>query len=760
MSSDTPTTRKPLDEDALDFHARPTPGKIGLAPTKPMATQRDLALAYSPGVAAPVRAIAENPEAVYDYTSKGNMVAVVSNGTAILGLGDLGPAASKPVMEGKAVLFKRFADVDAVDIEVDYSDPDKFIECVKGFGATFGGINLEDICAPQCFEIEARLREELDIPVMHDDQHGTAIIASAGLINACDITGRKMEELKLVLVGAGAAGLSVLELVKSMGVRDENVIVVDIEGVVYEGRPGCHDRLAKHAVSTDKRTLIEAVEGADVLIGLSAAGVVAKEMVAKMAPDPIIFAMANPTPEITPEEVAEVRSDALMATGRSDYPNQVNNVLGFPYIFRGAMDVRATEINEAMKVAAARALAALAREDVPDEVADAYKVDRLVYGRDYLIPSPFDPRLMSWVPPFVAEAAVETGVARKPIADMDAYRHSLARRLDPTAAMQQRITAVIRKCVKRIVFAEGEEPTVIRAAQAFQNQGLGTAILVARENVARENMAELGVDPDSFEIVNARLSEHNADYADYLYERLQRQGYLRRDVQRLVNNDRNVFSACMLKMGHAEGMVTGVTRHSNMVMRDVRLALDPIEGGRMIGLTAAITRGRTLLIGDVTVTEFPDGQELAEIACAAASAARRLGLTPHLAFLSYSNFGNPPGDRTEKIQEAVRILDRMGADFEYEGEMSPDMALNPDHKAIYPFSRLTEPANILIMPAVHSASIAVRLLKAAGGATAIGPMLVGLEHPVQIARLGASVSDIVNLAGVAAYDLNPEAVAE
>ncbi|MBO6730335.1 MAG: NADP-dependent malic enzyme [Maricaulis sp.] len=755
MPADHPSdTASALDAEALRFHMKPTPGKIGLAATKPMATQRDLALAYSPGVAAPVRAIAADPDAAYDYTSKGNMVAVVSNGTAILGLGNLGAMASKPVMEGKAVLFKRFADLDAFDVEVEYTDPDKFIECVKGFGNSFGGINLEDIKAPECFEIERRLREELDIPVMHDDQHGTAIIAAAGLINACDITGRKIEDLKVVLCGAGAAGLSVLELIKHLGVKDENTIVVDIEGVVYEGRPGCHDRLAKHAIKTDKRTLAEAAKGADCLLGLSAAGVFTKEIIGSLAPRPIVFAMANPTPEITPEEVAEVRDDVIMATGRSDYPNQVNNVLGFPYIFRGALDVRATEINEDMKVAAARALAALAREDVPDEVANAYKVDRLQYGRDYIIPTPFDPRLIYWIPPFVAEAAVKSGVARRPIDDIEHYKQHLARRLDPTASMQQRITAAIRKEPKRIVFAEGEEPAVIRAAHAFENQGLGKAILIAREDVAKQNMRELGLPDDALEICNARLSEHNSEYAEFLYKRLQRKGFLRRDVQRRVNNDRNVFAACMLKMGQADGMVTGVTRHSNVVMKDVKLVLGPAEGGRVVGIASAITPGRTLLISDVTVEEFPDAQALAEIACATANAAKRLRLTPHVAFLSYSSFGNPPGERTEKIQEAVRILDRMGVDFEYEGEMAADVALDPDHHRLYPFSRLTQPANVLIMPAVHSASIALRLLKSAGGATVIGPMLVGLEKPVQIARLGSSVSDIVNLAGVAAYDLN------
>ncbi|SDM86915.1 NADP-dependent malic enzyme [Maricaulis salignorans] len=755
MSSDKPySADSQLDIDALLFHNKPTPGKLAIAATKPMSTQRDLALAYSPGVAAPVRAIAADPDAVYDYTSKGNMVAVVSNGTAILGLGNLGPRASKPVMEGKAILFKRFADIDAVDIEIDYTDPEEFIACVRGFGDSFGGINLEDIKSPECFEIERRLREMLDIPVFHDDQHGTAIIATAGLINACDITGRKLEDTKVVLCGAGAAGLSVLELIESIGVRKENTIVVDIDGVVYEGRQGLHERLAKHAVKTEARTLAEAAAGADVLLGLSAAGVFTKEIIASLAPNPIVFAMANPTPEITPEAVKSVRDDVIMATGRSDYPNQVNNVLGFPYIFRGALDVRARTINEEMKIAAARALAALAREDVPDEVAIAYKGERLQYGRNYIIPSPFDPRLISWVPPFVAKAAVDSGVARLPFAEGVNYTHTLARRLDPTAALQQRVAASIRAEQKTIVFAEGEEPSVIRAAHAFQSQGLGKAILVARENVALANMRELGIPTDTLAICNARLSEQNSDYADFLYERLQRKGYLRRDVQRLVNNDRNVFSACMLKMGQADGMVTGVTRHSNVVMRDVKLALEPVEGGRAVGVAAAVSRGRTLIIGDISVTEFPDAQALAEIAIATANAARRFGLTPHLAFLSYSSFGNPPGERSEKMQDAVRILDKLGVDFEYEGELAADIALDPDHHELYPFSRLSEPANVLIMPAVHSASIAVRLLKAAGGATVIGPMLVGLEKPVQIARLGASVTDIVNLASIAAYDLN------
>ncbi|XBQ15569.1 MAG: NADP-dependent malic enzyme [Oceanicaulis sp.] len=757
MSDDAKLSK--TDEEALALHRAEPAGKIALKATKPMATQRDLALAYSPGVAAPVRAIHENPDAVYDYTSKGNTVAVVSNGTAILGLGNLGAAASKPVMEGKAVLFKRFADIDGFDVEVKYTDVDRFVECVAGFGDSFGGINLEDIKSPECFEIERRLREELDIPVFHDDQHGTAIIAAAGLMNACALTERKLEDVRVVLIGAGAAGLSVLELIKSLGVQHDNVTIVDVHGVVHDERDDLHDKLRGHARKTDLRTLEEAMVDADVMLGLSAGGIVKPAMVKSMARDPIIFAMANPTPEIMPDEVKAVRSDAIMATGRSDFPNQVNNVLGFPYIFRGALDVRAKTINEEMKLAAARALADLARQDVPDEVSAANRSEGLKFGRDYIIPSPFDPRLISFVPPYVAQAAIESGVARIPIEDEDGYRRRLARRLDPTAALQQRVTERIRGLGKRIVFAEGEEPSVIRAAHAFKSQGLGEPVLVAREDVARANMRELGLPDGELEIWNARISDRNSAYADWLFKRLQRKGYLRRDVQRLVNNDRNVFSACMLKFGDADGMVTGVTRHFTNTLSDVRLVLDEAPGKKVIGLSVAISGGRTLVIADTNVTEFPDAEGLADIAEGAAHAATRLGLSPRVAFMSYSTFGNPPGDRTEKVQAAVALLDERGVDFEYEGEMAVDIALDPDHHRVYPFSRLSDAANVLVMPAVHSASIATRLLKSAGGATVIEGLLIGLEKSVQVARVGASVSDIVNLAGMASYDLTGEGTA-
>ncbi|MCC5995369.1 MAG: NADP-dependent malic enzyme [Oceanicaulis sp.] len=759
------TDRRPRvdDEEALNFHRYPTPGKIALRATKPMATQRDLSLAYSPGVAAPVKAIAADPDTVYDYTSKGNLVAVISNGTAILGLGDLGPAASKPVMEGKAVLFKRFADVDAIDIEVDERDPDAFVECVRRFaGVTFGGINLEDIKGPDCFVIEQRLREALDIPVFHDDQHGTAIITAAGIINACQLTGRDIRKLKVVVNGAGAAGIAVLELIKAMGVAHDNAILCDSKGVIYKGRKeGMSQWKSAHAAATKARTLAEALDGADCFIGLSVKGAVDKAMVKSMAADPIIFAMANPDPEITPEEVREARSDAIMATGRSDYPNQVNNVLGFPYIFRGALDVRARTINEEMKIAAVMALAELAREDVPDEVAAAYHGARPTFGKDYIIPAPFDPRLISHVPPYVAKAAMDSGVARRPIPDMVSYKAALARRLDPTAAILQGIQDEVRsRPRKTIVFAEGEEPAVIRAAFAFQNQDLGRAILIGREELVHANMRLLGVARDAIEIVNARLSDHNGAFADWLFRRLQRRGYLRRDVQRLVNNDRNVFAACMLAMGQADGMVTGVTRNYAQALDDVRLALDAAPGERVMGMSLLLSRGRTLFIADTSVTEFPSPEGLADMAVEAAAAARRFGVTPRVAFLSYSTFGNPPGDRAGKVIEAVRLMDQRVVDFEYEGDLGAEVALDPDHQRLYPFSRLSGPANVLIMPAIHSASIATKLMGAAGGATVLGPMLLGMEKPVQIARLGAGVSDILTLAALAAHDLSREAVVE
>ena len=745
------------DQQALDFHAKPTPGKLALQATKPMATQRDLSLAYSPGVAVPVQAIADNPETVYDYTSKGNMVAVISNGTAILGLGNLGAMASKPVMEGKSVLFKRFADIDSFDIEVEEENAEAFIECVKRFGNTFGGINLEDIGSPECYMIEQELRDVLDIPVFHDDQHGTAIIATAGLINACEITGRKFEDLKVVVSGAGAAGISVISLVKSLGVKDENAIILDSKGVLYQGRDGIDQWKAPHAIKTDLRTKEEAIKGADVFLGLSRPGAMTKQMVKDMAPNPIIFVMANPTPEISPEEIREVRDDAIIATGRSDYPNQVNNVLGFPYIFRGALDVRARNVNEEMKLACAKAVAALAREDVPEEVAAAYHGNRPSYGPDYIIPSPFDPRLISKIPPYVAQAAMDTGVARKPIDDMEAYEKSLAQRQDPTASLLQGISASVVENPRTIVFAEGEEPAVIRAAHAFQQRGMGKAILVGRERPIKGNMELLGIEDDgSLEILNARLFDRNAEFAEHMYQRLQRRGFLRRDVQRMVNNDRNVFSALLLSFGLADGMVTGVTRTYDIALRDVRRALDFTKERRTMGVSIVVNKGQTLFISDTSITEFPNATELADIAQCTARFARSFGFVPRVALISYSTFGNPPGERMEKVRDAVKILDSRNVDFDYEGDIAADVALNPNHSLTYPFSRLGGAANVLIMPAIHSASISTKLIKAIGGATVLGPFLTGMEKPVQICQLGASASEITRMAALAAYSAIPE----
>ncbi|HKT54359.1 MAG TPA: NADP-dependent malic enzyme, partial [Caulobacteraceae bacterium] len=691
------------------------------------------------------------------FTARSNLVGVVSNGTAVLGLGNIGPLASKPVMEGKAVLFKRFADVDSIDIEVSSQDPDEIITVVKNIGLTFGGINLEDIKSPECFRIETELQELLDIPVFHDDQHGTAIISAAGLINACHITGRRLEDIKLVLCGAGAAGIASLELMKAMGVRSENCIAVDNTGVIYRGRTaGMNQWKSAHAVDTDARTLEDAVKGADVFIGLSAKGALTQEMVKSMAPKPIIFAMANPDPEITPEEAHAVRPDAIIATGRSDYPNQVNNVLGFPYIFRGALDVRARRVNHEMKIACAHALAQLAREDVPDEVAAAYRGGPLKFGPNYIIPAPFDPRLISYIPPFIAKAAMDTGVARRPIEDMEAYRATLAQRADPSAGFLQKISsAVLSGPKKRIVFAEGEEPSVIRAAYAFQSGGLGQAVLVGREELVHQNMGLVGVDPkqSGIEIINARLSAKNEAYVQFLYGRLQREGYLLRDCQRLINQDRNSFAASMLAMGDADGLVTGVTRAFDQALEEVLRVIDPAPGGRAIGMSIVLAKGRTLFVADTNVTEMPEAEELVEIAIGAAQAVRKLGFTPRLAFMSYSAFGNPMGTRSVKVREAVALLDaRGGFDFEYEGEMPPELALDPESRANYPFMRLTGSANVLIMPAIHSASISTKLVQALGGATVVGPVLLGLSKSVQICPLSASVSKILNMATMAAHD--------
>ncbi|MDE2018549.1 MAG: NADP-dependent malic enzyme, partial [Hyphomicrobiales bacterium] len=715
MTEKAAPPRRPAvtDQEALQFHSRGRPGKIEIVATKPMATQRDLSLAYSPGVAAPVRAIAEDPSRVFDYTARGNLVAVITNGTAILGLGNLGALASKPVMEGKAVLFKRFADVDSIDLEIDTEDVDAFVAAVRHLGPSFGGINLEDIKAPECFVIEERLREAMDIPVFHDDQHGTAIIAAAGMLNAIALTGRDIATTRLVCNGAGAAGIACLDLVKAIGFAPENVMLCDTKGVVFRGRTqGMNQWKSAHAVDTPLRTLAEAMQGADIFFGLSAKGALTVDMLKSMAPDPIVFAMANPDPEIDPEAAHAARPDAIVATGRSDYPNQVNNVLGFPYIFRGALDVRATTINMEMKIAAAKALAALAREDVPDEVAAAYRGARPRFGRDYIIPAPFDPRLIHVVPCAVAKAAMESGVARKPIVDIDGYRAHLSARRDPVAGALQRIVERVRRQPKRVVFAEGEEEQVIRAAVSFANQGLGKAILVGREDRVRETASQAGIDlgEAGVEITNAAVSRRNADYVQDLYERLQRRGFLLRDCQRLIHQDRNHFAAAMLVHGDADAMVTGVTRSFSVAVEDVRRVIDPKPGHRVIGVSLVIARGRTVVVADTAIAEMPDAEALAQIAMEAAGVARRLGYEPRVALLAFSSFGHPPGERSQRVQEAVRLLDQRRVDFEYDGEMAADVALDRAAMAAYPFCRLSDAANVLVMPAFHSASISTKLL--------------------------------------------------
>ena len=750
------TKTKITPEEALAYHLEPRPGKYDIVASTPMATQRDLSLAYSPGVAVPVLAIAERPETAYDYTVKGNMVAVISNGTAILGLGNLGALASKPVMEGKAVLFKRFADVNAIDIELDTEDAEEIIKAVSLMGPTFGGINLEDIKAPECFIIEQRLKEIMDIPVFHDDQHGTAIIATAALINALHITKRDIKDFKLVCNGAGAAAIACIELIKSMGVPAGNVLLADSKGVVYQGRTeGMNQWKSAHATVTKARSLADAMEGADVFFGLSVAGALTPAMVKSMAKNPIIFAMANPDPEILPEEVAKIRSDAIMATGRSDYPNQVNNVLGFPYIFRGALDVRARTINEEMKIAAAQALASLAREDVPDEVAAAYHGSRLAFGPQYLIPVPFDPRLISRIPVAVAKAAMETGVARKHLADIDEYTAQLSARLDPIAGTLQTVYDQVRSKPKRVVFAEGEEDRMIRAANTYATAGLGTAILIGREAEIEKTLAATGLElHEDVKILNARLTDRNVDYANFLYERLQRNGFLFRDCQRFVNQDRNVFASCMVALGDADALVTGLTRNFSVALDNVRHAIDNRPGHRPIGVSMALVRGRTVFIADTSIHELPTAEELADIAQEAAGVARRFGYEPRVAFLSYSTFGYPRGERAEYVRNAVAVLDKRNVDFEYDGEMAADVALSRDAMALYPFCRLTAPANVLVMPAAHSASISTKMLQQLGGITVVGPLLTGLAKPVQIASMSATTTDIVNLAAIAAFDIN------
>ena len=739
-------------EDALAFHLQPTPGKWEINATVPMTTQRDLSLAYSPGVAVPCEDIAANPALAYDYTNKGNLVAVISNGTAVLGLGNLGALASKPVMEGKSVLFKRFADVNSIDIELDTEDPDAFCNAVRLMGPTFGGINLEDIKAPECFIIEQRLKEEMDIPVFHDDQHGTAVICAAGLLNALQISGKKIEDVKIVLNGAGAAGIACLELLKAMGAKHNNCIMCDTKGVIYQGRTeGMNQWKSAHAANTEHRDLSQAMAGCDVFLGVSAKGAVTQDMVISMAPNAVIFAMANPDPEITPEEVHAVREDVIVATGRSDYPNQVNNVLGFPYLFRGALDIHARAINDEMKIACARALADLAREDVPDEVAMAYG-KKLKFGRDYIIPTPFDPRLIHVIPTAVARAGMDTGVARRPIVDMEGYENALKARMDPTANILRGLNNRARAAQSRVVFAEGDDLRVLRAAVQFQRSGLGQALVVGRDDDVKAKLDAEGLGDafEELEIVNAAKTEHLETYKSFLYDRLNRKGFDSQDIHRLAARDRHVFAALMLAHGHADGMVTGATRKSAHVLELINHVFDAGPHDGAVGVTAILHKGRIVLITDTLVHEWPDETDLADIAERGASVARELGLEPRVAFVSFSTFGYPVSERAEKMHIAPAVLDARGVDFEYEGEMTVDVALNPAAMENYPFSRLTGPANVLVVPARHSASISVKLMQEMAGATVIGPILSGVGKPVQICATGSTTNDIMNMAVIAA----------
>jgi len=740
------------DKEALDFHLNGKSGKIEINSSKPLTTKRDLSLAYSPGVAAPVKEIAKNPDLAYDYTSKGNLVAVISNGSAILGLGNLGALASKPVMEGKSVLFKRFADIDSIDIEINNNDPESIIETIKNIGGTFGGINLEDIAAPDCFVIEQKLKELLDIPIFHDDQHGTAIITTAALINALDISNKKIEKVKIVVNGAGASAQACANLFKSSGVKNENIIMCDSKGVIYKGRKNIDQFKSAFAIDTKLRTLDEAIKDADVFLGLSAKDVVSKEMVKSMAANPIIFACANPDPEIKPELIQEVRSDAIIATGRSDYPNQVNNLIGFPYIFRGALDVRAKEINESMKVAAAKAIALLARENVPDEVVSAYGGDRPRYGKDYIIPSTFDPRLISVIPSAVAEAAMKSGVARKNITDLEIYRDQLTNRLDPTMSLMQGINAKVRKNPKRVIFAEGEDENMLKAAIEFGRNKLGTPILIGAEKRIKEQLKNIGLDENyKIDIVNSTDKEKREKYVKHLYKKLQREGQLERDVDRLVRNERIAWGASMIACKDADAMVTGNIRHYAASIEKLKKVTEPRPGEEIFGMTMITLKGKTILVADTNVQDFPSPERLVKVSKSCVRVARLFGFDPKVAFLSHSTFGKPISKNTKHVRDAIDLLKKQNVDFDFDGEMQPDVALNPIYKDIYPFSKIVGNANILIMPALHSAAISTKLMKVFGGGKLIGPLLIGLGSPIEVAPLRASTSEILNLASIAAY---------
>jgi malate dehydrogenase (oxaloacetate-decarboxylating)(NADP+) len=740
--------------EALEMHERKPAGKVALATPKPLNNQRDLALAYSPGVAAPCLEIEKDERNAFKYTSKGNTVAVISNGTAVLGLGDIGHMASKPVMEGKSVLFKRFADIDSIDIEVNTKDPNEFIETIARIADTWGGINLEDIKAPECFIIEDELKKRCKIPVFHDDQHGTAVITVAAMINALDLTGKKFQDIKIVASGAGAAAIACLDLLVKVGVRKENITICDTKGVIYKGRTdGMNQWKEKYAIDTSNRTIADAMVGADVFIGLSVKGIITQDMVKTMSPNPIIFAMANPDPEITPSEVYQVRNDAIVATGRSDYSNQVNNVMGFPYIFRGALDVEATTINDEMKIAAAYAIAQLARRETTAEVEAAYSGKLHKYGRDYIIPVPFDSRLMTEVPPAVAKAAMDTGVAVKPISDFALYKKELALRLNPGNKLLYSLHAVVTSNPKKIIFAEGEEESVIKAANSWCQSNYGKAVLVGYEDHIVDTAQKIGVEfHPNIEIFNASKVSDLTPYIDHLYERLQRKGFLYRDCMRLVKRDRHVFAAEMLAHGLGDALITGVTKDYTEAVSDILKAISPKDDKTLFALSVLMKRENIIFVADTAINQNPTAEEIAKITIQAAEQVKNMGYKPRVALVSQSTFGHPNIKcfDSEKMRNAIEILNSKKLEFEYDGEISPEVALNPDFLKLYQFSKLSGPANVLVMPNLNVASISVKLLEEFGKCISLGPIICGLSKEVYIAKIGADSSEIFDGAVVAA----------
>ena len=738
-------------EIALDYHASGRPGKIEVVSTKPTRSQLDLSLAYTPGVAVPVLEIADDPENAYRYTAKGNLVAVISNGTAILGLGDRGALASKPVMEGKGVLFKRFADIDVFDIEVDSHDPDEIIQIVRAIAPTFGGINLEDIGAPDCFYIEEKLKEMLDIPVFHDDQHGTAIIVTAGLLNALEITGKKAKDVRVVFNGAGAAAIACAKMVMVAGVQREHITLCDSRGVVYAGRSeGMNEYKAPFAQETEQRTLADALAGADVFIGLSVADVVSQEMVQSMADNPIIFAMANPDPEITYQDATAARPDVIMATGRTDYPNQINNVLGFPFIFRGALDVRASQINEAMKLAAANALASLAREDVPDSVLKAYNQESLKFGPDYIIPKPFDPRVLLWVAPAVAQAAMESGVARQPV-DLDQYREQLEARLGKGWALMRTIISKAQSKPKRVVFGEGEEPKIIRAAAAIQEEGIGRPILLGRKKVIQQTIADLGLDFEP-KIVNPAKHKKFEKYCQALFEQRKRRGLTLFRARSLLHRQ-VYYGPMMVRMGDADAYVAGFGHSYPDVLRPALELIGTAPGVKKVAsMYIMIARGKVYFFADPTVVIEPTAEDLAQIACMAADEAKRFNIEPRIAMLSFSNFGSVRHPDAEKVKQAVKLVRKCRPDLAVDGEMMADTAVVPEMlENNFPFSKVRDP-NVLIFPNLAAANVAYKLVHHLGGAEAIGPVLMGMDKPVHLLQTNDEVRDIINIAALAVVD--------